>query len=144
MGDGQMVLKDVCARASGERHRMAARRCQVGSVWFPNVARKHKPFSEILWRYQTPWCEDHAAYRGMQGEKKKDWMWREKSRGRVNISYTYYQTELLISIPSKPPQVMLKRIRGNHGGCEFLLQTGDLNSNKLWKNYRKNKSKTSW
>lgn len=77
--------------------------------------------------------------------EKKDWMWREKSRGRVNISYTYYQTELLISIPSKPPQVMLKRIGGNHGGCEFLLQKGDLNLNTLKKNYReKKKSKTSW
>lgn len=30
--DGQMVLKDERARASGEKHRLAARRCQVGPV----------------------------------------------------------------------------------------------------------------
>lgn len=32
MEDGQMVLKDERARASGERHQLAARCCQVGSV----------------------------------------------------------------------------------------------------------------
>lgn len=61
------------------------------------------------------------------------------AEGRVNISYTYYQTESLISIPSKPPQVMLKRLCGNRGGWEFQLKKGDWNLNKLRENYREKK-----
>lgn len=60
-----MVLKDERARASGEKHQLAARRCQVGPVWFPDVAPKHRPFNE---NHQISWWEECAAYRGMQEE----------------------------------------------------------------------------
>lgn len=76
-------------------------------------------------------------------ECKRGWL-REESRGRVNISYTYYQTELQISIPSKPPQVMLNRLCGNQGGCEFLLKKGDPNLNKLIKKSIGKISKAYW
>lgn len=91
--DGQMVLKDERARASGEK-RLSWQHAAV--KWDPCDSPKSPPNTDLSTR--TIRCPDGKSVQLTEGCKRvgggEAWMLREESRGRVNISYTYYQTEL--------------------------------------------------
>lgn len=120
----QMVLKDAgaaCLRweASDGSKQLSSRML----VWVIPPCRTQRDTHirvspESLGPISDARCHKDAAYSRFAGKRGKKTTLRE-GEGRVNISYSCYQTESYISIPLEFPQVMLKRLRGSQAP-EFL------------------------